>query len=64
MFVFDFVFVKPHAVPLIFRLNVQTDYYSGHIRHLSDELLGYLGACIGYKMDRNFDINLLGHRQV
>ena len=43
MFLFGFVFVKPRAVPLFFRLNVQTDYYNGHPRHFADELPDYLG---------------------
>ena len=43
MFQFDFVFVKPRAVPPIFCLNVQTDYYNGHPRHFADELPYHLG---------------------
>ena len=43
MFRFDFVFVKPRAVPHIFCLNVQTDYYNGHPRHFADELPDYFG---------------------
>ena len=37
------MFEKPHAVPPIFCLNVQTDYYNGHPWHFGDELSDYLG---------------------
>ena len=43
MFRLDFMFVKPHAVPHIFCLNAQTDYYNGHPRQFADELPVYLG---------------------
>ena len=38
----DFVFVKPRAMPSIFCLNMQTDYYKGHPWHFADELSDYL----------------------
>ena len=50
MFLFDFVFVKPRAVPPIFCLKAKTDYYNGHPRHFADELpdnLGWIQSGIG-----------------
>ena len=43
IFRFDFVFVKLHAVPPIFCLNVQADYDNGHQWHFADKLPDYLG---------------------
>ena len=41
IFWFDFVFVKPRCASDLC-LNVQTDYYNGHPRHLKFELPDYL----------------------
>ena len=38
-----FCVVKPHAVPSIFCLKAQTDYYKGHPGHFADKLPDYLG---------------------
>ena len=43
MLLFDFVFVKPRAMPPTFCLNAKTDSYNGHPRHFADELPDYLG---------------------
>ena len=42
IFWLDFVFVKPHAVLPVFCLNMQTDCYNAHPRHVADELPDHL----------------------